>query len=666
MTDQGDPNLHEEYNEDLPYIDGKVDFRQHHGCCRDFYCLILFFAAIGGAIALFVIGFSKDQAHYLYAPINSKSEFCGRKENTTRATYDNTNFPNLISGLAIRLNFNLSDPLNTTIEAEKCEICVKDCPAAETCVCSNGTITPDSNLVSCATLPNETACIYVPFKTISVLDRCIPSGEGVLPEIAGMENMFTSAMSDLRNGWWLILVAAGVCLVLSFLWVCCVSCCGKCIVWSTLVLGTLVLLAIGGFALYYGIKRNKEADAWTSTKNPDETSAIVFMVIGGILLLAALILLFIMCGLHRSINLAFALIKEGASVLKSQMCMVFVPIVYIVLFVVGAVLVVVALVYYVSSRTEIAKGSRYVQWDVVTVLCIVLLILLFFWNIYFFLGMKTATVAGSTASWYFAYDKKDDTPRFPIARSVMILVCHHLGSVAVGSFLIAFIQTLRTILLYLEKKMKESTHTAARYVLACLQCCLKCWKCILQYITERAYIWMGISGSGFFRSARDAIALLLRHPATTFILDGVTTFIVTFGSLVVTALSVFVMVLIMRPDFFSDSFEVKIPIYHWWLIAVISGIVSFVFSTIILGVYDTMIDTVFLCYLKDEEIADHKGALYTIYARPQLKKHMNRAARRGDKRRERIERIRKEKEEEDEEDRKWNKGGDDDGEEEME
>lgn len=86
----------------------------------------------------------------------------------------------------------------------------------------------------------------------------------------------------------------------------------------------------------------------------------------------------------------------------------------------------------------------------------------------------------------------------PILTSVWRLIRYHLGSVALGSFVIALVKFIRYILMYLEKKLKEqdegSSNPLTKCALACLkccQCCLWCFEKVLKYLNKNAYIEIG-------------------------------------------------------------------------------------------------------------------------------------------------------------------------------
>lgn len=79
----------------------------------------------------------------------------------------------------------------------------------------------------------------------------------------------------------------------------------------------------------------------------------------------------------------------------------------------------------------------------------------------------------------------------PIYHALYNLTRYHLGSVALGSFLIAAVQFVRVILKVLEKYLRNRSGKCVEAVLACCQCCLYCFEKILKYLTRNAYIEVG-------------------------------------------------------------------------------------------------------------------------------------------------------------------------------
>lgn len=83
----------------------------------------------------------------------------------------------------------------------------------------------------------------------------------------------------------------------------------------------------------------------------------------------------------------------------------------------------------------------------------------------------------------------------PICASTYNLVRYHLGSVAVGSFIIALVQFNRLILVMVQRCFKNKQDACTRTAMKCCYCCMYCLERILQYLNRNAYIEIGIKNN---------------------------------------------------------------------------------------------------------------------------------------------------------------------------
>ena len=65
-------------------------------------------------------------------------------------------------------------------------------------------------------------------------------------------------------------------------------------------------------------------------------------------------------------------------------------------------------------------------------------------------------LAGAFAQWYWTF-RKEEAPCCAITPSLFNAVVFHLGTLAFGSCIIAVIRMIRTVLSYIEKKLKRYT-----------------------------------------------------------------------------------------------------------------------------------------------------------------------------------------------------------------
>jgi hypothetical protein len=79
-------------------------------------------------------------------------------------------------------------------------------------------------------------------------------------------------------------------------------------------------------------------------------------------------------------------------------------------------------------------------------------------------------LAGCITNWY-KYEGK--APGFALFRSMWRLIRYHLGTVALGSLIIAICQAIMIVLHYIEKKAKASGQDdgIAKFVLKAMICC---------------------------------------------------------------------------------------------------------------------------------------------------------------------------------------------------
>ncbi|XP_036426523.1 choline transporter-like protein 2 [Colossoma macropomum] len=226
-----------------------------------------------------------------------------------------------------------------------------------------------------------------------------------------------------------------------------------------------------------------------------------------------------------------------------------------------------------------------------------------FWCVNFVTALGQMTLAGAFTSYYWAFNKPDDIPAFPIFSSLGRALRYHTGSLAFGSLILSIIQVIRVILEYLEKKLKIANNKAARFILRCLKCCFWCLEKCVKFLNRNAYIMIAIYGKNFCTSAKNAFFLLMRNIVRVFVLDKVTDFLLFLGKLLIVGI-------VGVCSFFFFSGKIKVveeaapSLNYYWV-----PIVTVMFGTYIIAhgffsVYGMCVDTLFLCFLEDLERND--------------------------------------------------------------
>ncbi|KAM9403729.1 choline transporter-like protein 4 [Salvelinus alpinus] len=221
----------------------------------------------------------------------------------------------------------------------------------------------------------------------------------------------------------------------------------------------------------------------------------------------------------------------------------------------------------------------------------------FLWCVNFVIALGQCTLAGTFASYYWAFSKPAEISPFALSQCFIRTLQYHVGSLAFGALLLTCFQLVRLVLEYLNRKTRGSQNACGRFLLNCLRCCFWCLEYFLKILNRNAYIMIAIYGESFCVSAKNAYSLLMRHIGRVVLLDRVTDMLIFFGKLLVVAL-----VGVLAFFFFSgqirlpgDTFQAEMLNYYWVpILTVMAG--AYLIAQAFFSVYSMCIDTLFLCF----------------------------------------------------------------------
>merc|ERR1712167_509077 len=103
--------------------------------------------------------------------------------------------------------------------------------------------------------------------------------------------------------------------------------------------------------------------------------------------------------------------------------------------------------------------------------------------------------------WYFTKpeERVEAIDNMTIYESFKLCLRFHTGTVALGSFLIAAVQFMRAVALYIQKNTKKECREQrwVQIVFCCINCCLCMLECCMKFIAKHAYIQTAIHGTAF-------------------------------------------------------------------------------------------------------------------------------------------------------------------------
>lgn len=244
-----------------------------------------------------------------------------------------------------------------------------------------------------------------------------------------------------------------------------------------------------------------------------------------------------------------------------------------------------------------------------------------YWATRFFIACSSTVIAGSVASYYWARgDVSPEIPFLPVFDSMKRLARYSLGSVALGSLVLSFVESIRFILESIRRKLKVSYTTPENWfgkiVYHSSKCCLTCVEWTIRSVNRNAYIMIAITGKSFFKSSAIATDLIMNNILRIGKVNVIGDVILSLGKLCVSLSSaLFGFLMLDTHKYKSAHNKISSPLFPvlacWFL--------GYVVATLFFGVVEMSIDTIILSFCQDAE--EHQGTAQ--YAPPLLIETLN-------------------------------------------
>ena len=190
----------------------------------------------------------------------------------------------------------------------------------------------------------------------------------------------------------------------------------------------------------------------------------------------------------------------------------------------------------------------------------------FLWAVQIAVAMAFFIVSGVVIIWFWsastaelaAGEKSKSTPVGAPKNSTYRMLRYHLGTLFFGALLIAIIQFVRVLLLYIEKQIPEEMKDNASFkILKCLiHCFLAYLERIVKIINKNAFIITGIQGSNFCTSAAKALMFLMANIARVSVLTAMGEVVMFLLKLFICAANVYVAMILLKYPALTDDEEI--------------------------------------------------------------------------------------------------------------
>jgi hypothetical protein len=557
--------------------------------------LLVFF--IGWAALIYIIASSTGNPYRALAGLDMNGNRCGF--DTSVASKPLAVWPNPLYYKAI--------------------VCVSDCSV---------TLTDGNFMVS----NYPTKAMYGRYCVPDVSSSAWPSGltDGVSTQLNSFYDQITRQFGDLVQSAGIFLITAAIAIVLSFLFIFLSRFVIGYLVWLTL-LGLLIAGAVCS-AYWY---RAYSSELGSDMKNLDLA---IFIVCAAFTFIVFCVSVF----LRTQINISINVIKESSRAMGDLVWMIVFPLLpamltmaYLVLAIYGFSMVYTQTIKDAGTATNSALlthvaptvgtvGSATTNptttyGETYSTTSQYYLIYIFFhvlWMIQFSFYFAYTTMAGTVCSWYFAArdesgakvwsdgsnsDQPGVIPSWPIFASMYRVIRYHLGTISLAAFIIAVVQLIRYAVAYVQEQFKDSENFVAKCLLCTCQCFLCCLECCLDKINKNSLIWCSIMGDNFCTSCCASTSLIMGNLARAGTINGVSFFVLFLVKYLIVLTSTGIGGFIITGGSLpTSSSSTLIPLFIMFIIA-------FAIASLIIGVFEGTIDTIFFCFLVDEDCNAKKG-----------------------------------------------------------
>ncbi|XP_075245474.1 choline transporter-like protein 1 isoform X2 [Convolutriloba macropyga] len=620
------------------FTDGHIDRatfkRATKRSCTDVLFLILLILFMAGTVAIGYVSYQQGDWRRLVYGYDDYGNICGIKnEKMDGAKLSGMDMTNRTS-VFFMLFYNGD---TRTFNLAYTSLCVEECPTEEANILDDASVMVENSAKYCqynqkpdseADYLKQTSvykCPSVLYKSHSILKRCIPDvKEAMTVAIQHFQKIswLEYAFSDVANSWKQIVgmcimsigIAALMTLFVRFL--------AKFLIYvSTLLFIVGAILSIVAVWYVYVTEYKKlqdipEVDRLESMEDQVDYFlylAIIVSVVMGIILLILIVM-------FPRMKVVVKLFEEASRVVQAIPFILFTPIltfIFITLFF-GYWLFVT--VFVATAEKATFEGEAFVRYEpseaYVRYFWWYMLVALI-WGLEFMLAAHQFVIAFATAKWYAFEDKSQLS--CPIVKGIACLIKNHLGSIALGSFIITLVKVPRMILMYIDKKLKGTENAVAKAILKCMQCCLWCLEKILKFLNKNAYIVIAMTGKSFCPSAQQAVVILVSNALRVTALNTVGTFVIFLCKLGVAAITAAIGLV-----WFKQDEELN----YYFVPAVCAAIFAYFAASCFFGVFDLVLDTLLVCVSEDSHENDAVDAPHeckTLKASPDFVQNLKAA-----------------------------------------
>lgn len=210
------------------------------------------------------------------------------------------------------------------------------------------------------------------------------------------------------------------------------------------------------------------------------------------------------------------------------------------------------------------------------------------------------TVCGTLACWWFQPQRES-----PVRGSLFRAITTSLGSVCLGSLIVAFIQAIREML-HMMKTQAQRSHGRNHNNRGLAVCVIGVTECLMRYVEEAvryfnkyAFCYVAAYGLGFVESGKQVTSLFTKRGWTAIINDNLIsrTFFCGITALAVTTSLAGLALSLVLDMFLAHSFRDAAALAGWGML--VGLIVGAIVAMVLTNTLDSAVAMVFVCFAED-------------------------------------------------------------------
>jgi len=253
-----------------------------------------------------------------------------------------------------------------------------------------------------------------------------------------------------------------------------------------------------------------------------------------------------------------------------------------------------------SGHYVIADGlerMRQLQKDEVTTGLAAFHLFGYLWLTQFVGAVAWTAMSGAVCHWYFFRNDPREATRVPILRSLYRVLRYHIGSMAFGSLIIAFIQFCQCVLAYVERHTSRGNSFALKLAFKCCQLCLYCLEKTIKFITYYGFVFVALRGDNFCSACYMTFKFIVSNPVQVS-MNSLVTRLLTLSTIftIPVGCAIGTYVYIDRQTSIVDA------IYP----AAAAFLLGAFVTQACMGVFECVVTTVFVCCFRDASLYNGK------------------------------------------------------------